>query len=139
MIVSQATLRAEDLIPAYLDALEELTEHDETSERAGDALARFRANAETLAGFPGFTEEEMRDEDSSFYGTEEVYWVLEELFDALNDAAPEGTYFSAHPGDGALFGFWPVPCDKHDWSEYPLDDCPACQENVKRVENWGKN
>ncbi len=32
--------------------------------------------------------------------------VLADMFDALNDIAPEGTHFGAHPGDGADFGFW---------------------------------
>ncbi len=39
-------------------------------------------------------------------GREDVLDVLADMFDALNDIAPEGTYFGAHPGDGADFGFW---------------------------------
>ena len=30
------------------------------------------------------------------------------LMGAINDYAPEGFYFGAHPGDGADFGWWEV-------------------------------
>lgn len=31
---------------------------------------------------------------------------LYELFDTLNDIAPDGCYFGAHPGNGSDMGFW---------------------------------
>lgn len=39
---------------------------------------------------------------------ERVGWYLDELFDKMDGIAPEGCYFGAHSGDGALFGFWLV-------------------------------
>jgi hypothetical protein len=39
-------------------------------------------------------------------------WLLSDLFDALNDIAPDGCYFGAHPGNGSDYGFWEV---EEDW------------------------
>jgi hypothetical protein len=30
----------------------------------------------------------------------------EDIFDFMNQIAPEGCYFGSHPGDGSDFGFW---------------------------------
>jgi len=35
-------------------------------------------------------------------------WYLEDLFDLMSDLAPPNHYFGSHPGDGALFGYWPA-------------------------------
>ena len=36
------------------------------------------------------------------------YFLMEVLFDALDDLSPQGHYFGSHPGDGSDFGFWPI-------------------------------
>ena len=32
--------------------------------------------------------------------------LLAQLFEALNEIAPDGHYFGSHPDDGACFGWW---------------------------------
>jgi hypothetical protein len=80
-------MREEDLIPAFEDVLRQAGVEPSDRPAAVDKL---------LAGDPLTADEQ-----------EEVSWYLnEELFEALNDIAPEGTSFGAHPGDGAEYGFW---------------------------------
>jgi hypothetical protein len=87
--VIHGTLREEDLVPAFLDCLEEL------DKKAADEL---RANMPK-------------------YGTDEMAEFLnEELFNTLNLHAPDGHYFGAHPGDGSDFGFWEDE-QGSDWSD----------------------
>lgn len=126
MIVSSATLREEHLAPAFLDALESL---DET---------KYNEVVETLEDW-GYTLDDVYDEDSKLYGTypdyndDASFLVNEVLYDALNDIAPDGTWFGAHEGDGALFGFWAVPCKYHDWLH---DDCKGCQDNMRKAAHF---
>ena len=95
--VIQATLRYEDLIPEFLSVLE-----DFWPERAGEIEAEY-----VKQGWPSgsglifsdpFSDEEL----------EMAPYLLEELFDALADLAPEDVYFGASEGDGSDFGFWAV-------------------------------
>lgn len=82
--ISHGTLRTEDLLQAFADTLENLDPTDKYFALIREARA-VDPDSETAS-----------------------YLVNEELYDALNDLAPEGTYFGAHPGDGSDFGFWPV-------------------------------
>jgi hypothetical protein len=86
--VISATLRNEDLIPAFLDCLE---------------------NQENLKPHHKTLCEEIRERISfgAYWESEDADIDLNEcLFDALNEYSPEGYYFGAHPGDGSDFGFW---------------------------------
>ena len=86
--VSHGTLRAEDLIPAFIAAL---------PDDGNTAALRAEAAQFTAA-----------DYESGIA----VDFLHEVLFDALDAHAPDGCYFGAHPGDGSDFGYWPVEDDE---------------------------
>lgn len=92
--ISTATLRTSDLIVAFLDALPPAMQKHFRAEY-GEVIDW--AEVET-AHVMTETEE---PEDAA-------YFLNEVLVDALDDIAPDGYYFGAHPGDGADFGFWPI-------------------------------
>ena len=93
MTVSQATLRAEDLIQRFMAVL---------------AVA-WPTKAEWLMVEYGLDVEPLDIDGEAAVeqlGQEEASWLISDLFDALGEVAPEGCGFGAHEGDGALFGFW---------------------------------
>lgn len=102
--VIAGTLRPEDLIPAFLEALDERIEAA-TFEPGADHPLRVQA-VDALQSRLG--DLERRSEAPGYYDTEDPMWDLEWLQEQLNEYAPEGYRFGAHEGDGADFGFWPV-------------------------------
>jgi hypothetical protein len=94
-VVSDATLRSQDLLPKLLGALKALSE------------PAFTQLVAPSAGHLPFPSEALADERHEWWGSEECSWLInEELFGALNEHAPEGYHFGAQDGDGACFGFW---------------------------------
>lgn len=94
------TLREEDLIAAFIEELQRLNPKQAAAERA--------AYPNIYAFLDGCLETE--DDSSPFPGDCEpgdVAECLESLEDELNALALPFTYFGAHPGDGADYGFWP--------------------------------
>ena len=83
--VSSGTLRTEDLFHAFIPVLRAAA-----PKRADNFAAEWE--------LPGGTEESNAD-------------IVDELFNALDDIAPEGTYFGTLEGDGAEFGFWEISAD----------------------------
>ena len=78
--VISGTMRPEDLIPAFLNLADE------------------------LGIFIGI--DRMENPPEGYYESEQAFDDLDYLFDLLDENAPEGCYFGAHPGDGADYGFW---------------------------------
>lgn len=76
--ISHGTMRPEDLIPKFLEVLEELNPKVSESAKRWNELA-------------------IQEAQSQF---------LSELFDLLDQEAPKGFYFGSHPGDGSDYGFW---------------------------------
>jgi hypothetical protein len=84
--VIHGTLRNQDLIPAFLEAVLQLDPDTPIPEELREAP--------------------QDNDDHEWWYTETAYWVLEHLDNKLNDHAPDGYYFGAHDGDGSDFGFW---------------------------------
>lgn len=93
--VIHATHRPQDLIPAFLDAVRDV------------APAHYEGMmASSFGPIPAYVQDE--GDSSDWWQSDDASYLLEELFNVLNDHAPEGYYFGAHPGDGSDFGFWQI-------------------------------
>ena len=96
--VSHGTMRTQDLIPAFLDTLAEV--FPEAYE--GYMVCPFPP-------VPAYVQDE--GDDSPWWDSLEASYILEDLFERLQDAATEGYYFGAHPDDGSDYGFWQIDED----------------------------
>lgn len=99
-ILSEGTLRTQDLLRAFADALRSEDVKDKTllqdALESADRIDAARSRAPFDAAI---------SLDAETAGDE----ILDELITALDACADDGLTFGAHPGDGACFGFW--PCD----------------------------
>jgi hypothetical protein len=99
--ISSGTLRPEDLIPSFVDALDSIKDDLSTSGIAENAI--------TVSAIDDLLSKiEQRMKDDNYFETEDASYDLEALTDELNNHAPHYAYFGSHPGDGADFGFWIV-------------------------------
>lgn len=93
--LSHATMRLQDLIPTFMDTLKRLWHN-----RWLDLICEYPSLRKAVEEF---------DEKDPWFESEEATCLLnEDIFDALNECAPEGCYFGSHPGNGSDYGFWPV-------------------------------
>lgn len=104
--LTHGTLRPEDLIPAFMSALDALANQNRYT-GDGDELTLTRLNGR-VDDLLGALERALGDDHAAFYETSDcVDDYLADLIDLLNAFAPRGHYFGAHEGDGSDFGFWP--------------------------------
>ena len=92
--VSTGTMRTEDLLPKFADALRNLTWKD--GQRPASEMFS------TL--FQEVTKYFDASDENPVAAPEELSADLQE---ALTECCPPFVYFGAHPGDGADFGFFP--------------------------------
>lgn len=89
--VSHGTLRSQDLGPAFFDALDDMD-----PQSAKEWLT------------------EWEDVDAADFEHDDAMDAIADLEDRLNELAPDGVYFGAHPGDGSDFGFWESEEDEEE-------------------------
>lgn len=96
--VSSGTLRPEDLIPCFVELLNELKEQESLSKSPNKDL--YSSLDDVLGPM------ERRIELDGYYESEESNHDLDWLFGLLDAYAPPFSYFGAHVGDGCDYGFW---------------------------------
>lgn len=100
--ISTCTLREEDLIEKALNFLESLTFAEDCKEYTPEGIKKTILKIEGIREeFESFNlqDEEEKEENLS-------YLWNEDLFDLMNEIAPDYCYFGSHPGDGADIGIW---------------------------------
>lgn len=94
--ISHGTMRYVDLIPTFVEYLRAYdATHDVLTDDENERIIRAVSNYDN-------------DLDLMERHGGSVTYLLDALFDAMNDLAPDGYYFGAHPGDGSDYGFWAV-------------------------------
>jgi hypothetical protein len=111
--LSHATLREEDLIPTFLDFLRE-----HAPQKYAAILEDWRDCLPHTGQYDVF-ESDKFEQWISDEPEQASYLLNEDIWEALNDIAPRGTYFGAHPGDGSDMGFWPV---EEEWGDSSTAD-----------------
>ena len=89
-----ATMRNCDLVPVFLRAL-----------RGTNEYKHFMLECKRVKDLRVVIDLNASDQDERWL-SEAMANFVEDLFDALNNYAPEGYYFGSHPGDGSDYGYW---------------------------------
>lgn len=102
--VSSGTMRTEDLLDALSYELDyQLSRQSKRFPRAAQRKLIREANSPKLTA-------------------EDAQYVVEELFEALQDFAPPYACFGAHPGDGADYGYWLSEDIEREFDGLKVDD-----------------
>jgi len=118
--VSHATMRAEDLVPAFVSAVRAI-EGESIESQLESKLAYI----------------ENESEKDGYYESEDSQYDLDWLFDTLDALAPDGCYFGSHLGDGSDYGFWECENEEEEEEQNEQDTnpayCPICDSGDSTV------
>ncbi len=122
--VIHATMRPQDLLPAFLGVLRDVT----------GAGPEYMQVTQALPAHP------FEDDDAEWWTTTAPD-IVDELVDLLGEHAPEYCYFGAHPGDGSDYGYWPdfevMDMDIHDGALKKVDDIPDADGTYILINDHG--
>ena len=134
--IIHGTLRLQDLIPAFLSALEDRVEAS-TFEPGADDPERVAAVGQAQEAMGEIEARVPEDDSDPYWDSEEAYWDYDSLSDWLSEFAPDGCYFGTLEGDASDFGFWPLedPQEEEpiDWREQ--DEWAAQSERIENIRN----
>lgn len=94
--ISHAIMKPEDLIPVFMNELETLDK-----ERYDIIKKDYQEDLKAIEYYNTTPYSRHISEQQ-----EQINWLLEELFDTLNNYCMPYFYFGAHEGDGSDYGFW---------------------------------
>lgn len=138
--VSRATHRPRHLVPKFMDVL--LEYYPAAYQRITHTIQQ-----ELDTTYGELCEHTTLTDEHEMWVSEEMSYILnEDIWEAMQEIAPECHYFGAHVGDGADFGYWHMDCrdcSEHDacqhtcdlYGEHPCDngECPYCAKNAPRI------
>lgn len=101
--VSHGTLRPEDLIPAFMEALDNLKEQASLSVQPGEEL-EITSWVSRIDDLLGDVEERMLR--NGYYEGEEPAEDINSLIDLLDQFSPPFCYFGPHQGNSSDYGWW---------------------------------
>lgn len=109
--VSHATMRPEDLIPAFIAELR----WQKPCKREHRKLCREIEQRMLKENGTG-------EDDEAYFESEDASFDLESLFDALDSYTMPYFYFGAHPGDGSDYGYWLTDDFEHCFDGLKVSD-----------------
>ena len=140
--ISHGTHRNEDLIPAFLDALESVDPEHVLIKDYNYQCQNARMSQEMAAHSALKRSKPWSMGD--WYNSQDASYMIEDLFDALNEYCPPYCYFGACEGDGADFGVWVSWEALDEATRYDNDvvkiksgDPWPCREEILEVNDHG--
>jgi len=124
--VSHATLKSEHLMESFMNFIEygkqianpSIPEHAEWLNTVNVLMEYLRNDLAKYGPFIRIehyrnyignnTQYWICDDGHDYFETESCAWLIDEMFDVINEASPDGYVFSAHPGNYSDFGFWNI-------------------------------